>query len=319
MADFLQSSQTTATQAPEYYNNYLSNIAQQGSSAGANAKYIGATDLQNQAFGNVAQAGTSYQPALTAAQNTMGQAIGAQSPLAAAQQYFNNANVDQSALAKQYMSPYTQDVVNSIGTLGQRNIQQNLAPQATAGAVGTGQFGSTRGAQVLGQTLQNANTDILAQQNQALQSGYQNAMANAQKQQQLEAQLGQYAANAANAGQQNLITGATAQGNLAGQQQQLALNNINSLFNLGTQQQQIKQNEQMFPLDVAAKQAGLLRGYTIPTSTVNTYQGSPLSAIATLGATTAGMLTPGDDKLTPLSRLLTSLETGYNDIKKLIP
>ena len=122
MADFLQSSQTTATQAPDYYNNYLSGLATAGNTAGANAKYVGAQDLQNQAFANVGQAGTSYQPALTAAQNTMGQAINAQSPLSAAQQYFNNANVDQSQLAQQYMNPYTQDVVNSIGTLGQRNI-----------------------------------------------------------------------------------------------------------------------------------------------------------------------------------------------------
>jgi hypothetical protein len=317
MADFLQSSQTTATQAPEYYNTYLSNIAQQGANAGANAKFVGPTDLQNQAFGNVAQAGTAYQPALTAAQNTMGQAIGAQSPLAAAQQYFNNANVDQSQLARQYMSPYTQDVVNSIGTLGQRNIQQNLAPQATAGAVGSGQFGSTRGAQVLGQTLQNANTDILAQQNQALQTGYQNAMQNAQRQQALQAQLGQSAANAANVGQQNLITGATAQGNLASQQQQLALNNINSLFNLGTQQQQIEQNRQMFPLDVAAKQAGLLRGYTIPTSTVNTYQGSPLSAVAALGATTAGMFTKNDKGETPFGQFVDAFGNAYDDIQNI--
>lgn len=317
MVDLLQSSQTTATQAPEYYNNYLSNIAQQGASAGANAQFVGPTGLQNQAFGNVAQAGTSYQPYLTAAQNTIGQAVGAQSPLSAAQQYFTNANVDQSQLAKQYMSPYTQDVVNSIGTLGQRNIQQNLAPQATAGAVGTGQFGSTRGAQVLGQTLQNANTDILAQQNQALQTGYQNAMQNAQKQQQLQSMLGQYAASAANAGQQNLITGAQTQGNLANQEQQLALNNINSLFNLGTKQQEIEQNRQMFPLDVAAKQAGLLRGYTIPTSTVNTYQGSPLSAVAALGSTTAGMFTKNDKGVTPFRQFTDAFGNAYEDIQNI--
>jgi hypothetical protein len=314
MADILQSSQTTATQAPEYYTNYLSNIAQQGTNAGANAQFVGPTSLQNQAFSNVAQAGQSYQPYLAGAQNTIGNAVNAQSPLAAAQPYFNNANVDQSQLASQYMNPYIQNVVGSIGTLGQRNIQQNLAPQAAAGAAGSGQFGSTRGAQVLGQTLSNANTDILSQQNQALQAGYQNAMQNAQKQQQLEAQLGQTAANAANAGQQNLITGATAQGNLAAQQQQLALNNINSMFNLGTQQQQIEQNKQMFPLDIAAKQAGLLRGYTIPTTTVNTYQGSPLSAIATLGATSAGMFTKDKSGLTPWSQLMSSLENAYNNI-----
>jgi hypothetical protein len=165
MADMLQSSQTAATTAPDYYNNYLTNLAQSGTAAGQNAKFVGPTDLQNQAFTNVGQAATSYAPQLTNAQNTMGQAVSAQSPLSAAQQYFNNANVDPSQLAQQYMNPYINDVVNSIGTLGQRNIQQNLAPQATAGAVGSGQFGSTRGAQVLGQTLENANTDILAQQN----------------------------------------------------------------------------------------------------------------------------------------------------------
>jgi hypothetical protein len=176
--------------------------------------------------------------------------------------------------------------------LGQRNIQQNLAPQATAGAVGSGQFGSQRGAQVLGQTIQNANTDILAQQNQALQTGYQNAMANAQKQQALEAQLGQTAGNLAATGQSNLINAATVGGNLAGQQQQLGLADVNALSTLGGQQQTIAQNQQFFPLTALSKQAELMRGYQIPTNTVNTYEGSPLSAIASLGSTAAGLSQP---------------------------
>jgi hypothetical protein len=187
------------------------------------------------------------------------------------------------------MNPYIQDVVNSIGTLGQRNIQQNLAPQATAGAVGSGQFGSQRGAQVLGQTIQNANTDILAQQNQALQSGYQNAMTNAQKQQALEAQLGQTAGNLAGTGQSNLINAATVGGNLAGQTQTLGLGDVNALATYGGQQQQIAQNKQLFPLQTLGTEAGLLRGYQIPTSSVQTMQGSPLSAIASLGSTVAGL------------------------------
>jgi len=288
MADLLQSSQKTETQAPSYYTNYLNSIASGGQNAVQGAKFVGAQPLQQQAFSNVAQNVGNYQPALTGAQQTLGQATNT-SPLNAAQTYFNNANVDQSQLAQQYMSPYTQDVVNSIGTLGQRNIQQNLAPQATAGAVGSGQFGSQRGAQVLGQTIQNANTDILAQQNQALQTGYQNAMANAQKQQQLQAQLGQTAGNLAATGQGNLINAATVGGNLAGQQQQLSLADINALSTLGGQQQTIAQNQQLFPLTTLSKQAELMRGLTIPTTTVNTYQGSPLSAIASLGATTAGI------------------------------
>jgi hypothetical protein len=235
--------------------------------------------------------------------------------LSAAQPYFNNANVDPSQLAQGYMSPYTQDVVNSIGTLGQRNIQQNLAPQATAGAVGTGQFGSQRGAQVLGQTIQNANTDILAQQNQALQAGYTQALAAAQKQQQLEAQLGQSAATASAQGQTNLVNAANVGSTLAGQKQALGLADVNALANLGGQQQTIAQNAQLFPLSVLSQQAKLLQGANIPTTTTATYQGSPLSAIASLGATTAGLFqTPITGGATPFSNLLGSIKTGATDL-----
>jgi hypothetical protein len=309
MADLLQSSQKTETQAPSYYTNHLNDLATRGAVASKNAQFVGAQPLQQQAFSNVAQNVGNYQPELTGAQQTLGQATNT-SPLNAAQPYFNNANVDQSQLAQQYMSPYTQDVVNSIGTLGQRNIQQNLAPQATAGAVGSGQFGSQRGAQVLGQTIQNANTDILAQQNQALQTGYQNAMANAQKQQQLQAQLGQTAGNLALQGQGNLINAATVGGNLAGQQQQLSLADINALSTLGGQQQTIAQNQQLFPLTTLSKQAELMRGLTIPTTTVNTYQGSPLSAIASLGSTAAGIFAkPTTGGTSPFQGM-----TGYPDV-----
>jgi murein tripeptide amidase MpaA len=162
MADLLQSSATTATQAPSYYNTYLTNLATNSQTAADAAEFAGAQPLQTAAFADVSKNVGNYLPALTTAQGTLGQAT-ATSPLSAANPYFQNANVDPSQLAEGYMSPYTKDVVNSIGTLGQRNIQQNLAPQAVAGAVGSGQFGSQRGAQVLGQTIQNANTDILAQ------------------------------------------------------------------------------------------------------------------------------------------------------------
>ena len=324
MADLLTSSQTNATQAPSYYTDYLNNLATKGTSAAANAQYVGAQPLQQKAFEGAEQNVGNYQPTLQGAQGTLGQATSI-SPLNAAQPYFENANVDQSQLARQYMNPYTQDVVNSIGTLGQRNIQQNLAPQATAGAVGSGQFGSQRGAQVLGQTIQNANTDILAQQNQALQTGYQNAMLNAQKQQALEAQLGQSAGNLANTNQSNLINATTVGGNLAGQQQALGLGDVNALATYGGQQQQIAQNQQLFPLQTLNTASGLMRGYTIPTSTVQTFQGSPLSAIASLGGTAAaltqstgghydskGQWIPGTSAISGLTDLVKS---GYNSVK----
>ena len=292
MADLLASSATTATQAPTYYNNYLNNLATNSQTAADAAKYVGAQPLQTAAFADVAKNVGNYQPALTGAQGDLTQATNT-SPLSAAQPYFNNANVDPSQLAQGYMSPYTQDVVNSIGTLGQRNIQQNLAPQATAGAVGSGQFGSQRGAQVLGQTIQNANTDILAQQNQALQAGYTQALTAAQKQQALEAQLGQTAGTLAGTNQGNLINAATVGGNLASQTQALGLGDVNALSTLGGQEQTIAQNQQLFPLQKLAQQAALMKGYTVPTTSVQTFQGSPLSALASLGTGAAALFQSG--------------------------
>jgi len=288
MADLLKSSAITQTQAPSYYNNYLTDLATKGQTAAQNAQFVGAQPLQQLAFDKVQQTQGTYKPVMQTAQSYLGQATET-NPLSAAQPYLNNANVDQSQLAQQYMSPYTQDVVNSIGTLGQRNIQQNLAPQATAAAVGSGQFGSQRGAQVLGQTIQNANTDILAQQNQALQAGYQNAMTNAQKQQALQAQLGQTAGNLSSTNQTNLINASNVGANMANQTQAMNLNDINALGTYGGQQQQIAQNQQLFPLQTLNTASGLLRGYTIPTTSAQTFEGSPLSAIASLGSSVAGL------------------------------
>ena len=268
MADLFQGSalpnvsttQTQQTTAPDYYSNYLSNLASQGQTAAQNAQYVGPTGLQNQAFSQVAQNVGNYQPYLNQAASLTGQAA-------------------QGPDVNQFMNPYTQDVVNQIGVLGQRNIQENLAPQATAGAVGTGQFGSQRGAQVLGNTLRDAATNITAQQQQALQQGYTQALQAAQNQQQLGLSAGSQLAN------------------LAGQQQNLGLQDVNALSTLGAQQQQIAQNQQLFPLQNLTTESNIMKGLTVPTGVSSQYSGpmpgayqaSPLQQIAGLGSTLQGL------------------------------
>ena len=255
-----QSQQTTA---PSWYTDYLGNMAGQSTAAAANAQFVGATPLQQQAYQQAAQNVGSYQPTLTAATNMVTGAGTTTAP----------------DVIANYMSPYTQQVVNQIGALGQRGIQQNLAPGATAGAVGSGQFGSKRGAEVLGQTLRDANQNILGQQGQALNTGYQNAMTAAQND--LNRQLG--------AGQQL--------GALAQQTQTQNLADINALSTLGSQQQQIEQARELFPLQTLGMSAQNLRGYSIPTSVSSSYTGpipgayaaSPLQQIAGLGAILGGI------------------------------
>jgi hypothetical protein len=293
MANLLQSSQTQATIAPDYYTNYLSKIASQGADAATNAQYIGEQPLQSMAFGDVNRAASSYQPTLTSAGNTLSSAVDATSPLSAADPYLANAGRNPAQAAAGYMSPYISNVVNSIGDLGQRNIMMNLAPQATSSAVGTGQFGSKRGAEVLGQTIQNANRDILGQQYGALDKGYQSALDTAIKQNQLNAQLGSTAGTLASQGQQNLTQAGAQQGQLASTNQALELARINALATLGEQQRTLKQNQELFPLSNLSTLSSMLRGYNVPLATKTTAEMSPLSALAGVGSGALGLFTKG--------------------------
>ena len=344
--------QSQATAVPSWYTDYLQNIASSGLQAAGNAQFAPATPMQQQSYsmaqGNIG----NYQPTLDMATGYLGQvgnynpvtagqpalnaamsqnAVGAASPylqqgadtqvLGAAQPYLSAAANPTYNTVNSYMSPYVNDVVGQIGDLAQQNIMQNVAPQTNAGIVGSGQFGSQRGAQALGQTLANYGQQTTAAQANALNTGYQNAMQQAQAQATLQGQLGQTAgnlmqnqaqnqltagqqfgnltntmqANQTNIGQvagnqasqeqQNLTNAALAGGQLATTTQNLGLGDVNALNTLGTQQQQIGQAQQLFPLQMTQAYSGLLSGAQIPTSSTsmytgpipNAYQNSPLA------------------------------------------
>jgi hypothetical protein len=298
MANLLQSSQTQATSAPQYFTDYLSNLASAGKAATdpiTGAQYVGAQPLQQQAFQMAGQNVGQFQAPITQAEQLATQAGGINvtgaaqpflvagtqnSPLNAMQPYANNATgytgaqagnpligsgasmsglsaanpylagasasgglnaavpyLNQATqspaeLAQQYMNPFINTAVKSMSDIGQRNIQNNLAPAATAAAVGSGQFGSQRGAQVQGQITAQANQDLNSQIQQLLASGYgqaltaggqQNALLGqlgntagtlGQQQANLLGQLGSTAGNLTNTQAQNLITGGTNLGQL---------------------------------------------------------------------------------------------------------
>ena len=258
--------QKSQTAAPSFYTDYLNNLATQGKDAAENAQYVGATDLQNQAFNQVGQNVGNYQPALQSAINLAG-SVG-------------NSNLYQA-----------------VGDLGEANIRRNLAPQATAGLVGSGQFGSSRGASALGDTIANAELGITAQQQAALQQDYANRL------------------NASNA-----------LGNLAGQTQALGLGDVNALATMGGQQQTIAQNEQLFPMQQLTNESQLLKGYTIPTSTTQAttapgQQGqfamSPLAQIMSIGTLLGAVnQTPANGGNTAMQNLMTAISNGGSSLSK---
>jgi hypothetical protein len=250
--------QKQATATPTFYTDYLNQLAKQGASAAQNAQFVGPTGLQSKAFDLTAKNVGSYDPALDAATNLAGQA----------------GSYDAAAAAGRYMNPYTQNVVDALGVEGRRNIEKYLAPGATAAAVGSGQFGSKRGAEVLGQAINSGLSNLNLAQSQALQTGYSQALQASQQEQQAR------------------LAGSQRFSDIANQRQALGLGDINAAATIGEQQRALAQNQQLFPMQQLTSQAALLRGQTIPTSTSSSYTGpipgaynaSPLSQIAGLGA-----------------------------------
>ena len=290
MADIGQSSATTETTTPEYYTKYMTDLATKGTAAAPN--YVGATDLQNKAFDLSSANVGKYQPSLDAAGNLIN--TGAAVDITGAANPYLTAGTSSSAdLVGGYMNPYTKNVVDQIRMANQQNIAQNLSPGITAGAVGSGQFGSQRGANALALGISNADIGALSQQAAALQSGYSDALKAAQAQRAAQVNAGQIAGNMATAEAQKLRDAATSRMNLAKTQQDLGITDVNQLATMGAQKQQIEQNKELFPLDVLNKKASILSGAQIPTSTTSTMNASALSQIAGLGALGAAAFAPG--------------------------
>ena len=317
--------QTQATTTPSWYTDYLQNVANQGAQAAQNAQFVGIQPMQQQSY-DLAQANVgNYKPTLNQATGALGSAINATSPLSAANPYLTSAANPTYNTVDKYMSPYVQDVVSQIGNLAQQNIMQNVAPQTNAGIVGSGQFGSQRGAQALGQTLANYGQQTTGLQLNALNTGYQNALTQAARDAALQAQIGSTAGQLASAGQQNLTNAAQVGGQLATTTQNLGLGDVNALNTLGTQQQQIKQAEQLFPLQMAQAQAGLLQGAQIPTATTSqytgpipgAYQNSPLST--GLGALTSlgGLFAPGAGGVSAVQNIGNAFSGAYDWLSNL--
>jgi len=134
-------------------------------------------------------------------------------------------------------------------------------------------------------------------------------------------QLGSTAGQQAYQGQSALTAAGQAQAELAAKQQGLSLGDINALSTLGSQQQTIAQNKELFPLQNLTTASGLLRGYNVPTSTKTTAQASPLSTVGALATGTAGFFSPQFDSKgkpipgsVPYDSLISGLKNTYRSI-----
>lgn len=167
------------------------------------------TDMQNQGIAQTQAAAGSAQPDLQTAEGLAGQAGNSQW----------NAQT-----AQQYMSPYAMAAMQpQIQAL--QNNQALQSQQLNAGATQAGAFGDAR--QGVQQSLDNFNNNQSL--NDLVSSGMNTAYTTGQ--------------NAFNAQNQNLLNASSQYGNLGQAQQSTGLAGANAVFNAGTQQQSLNQQQ----------------------------------------------------------------------------
>jgi len=268
---------STGVTAPQYLTDYLTQLAKQGQQS------LGTTDPTTGAYtaptyDAMKKAGEPYVAPLSTLQTGAAKAAPTdlyryQTPMDAALTAGQaGAGLESSDITKFY-NPYEKAVVDQMATNSMTQYQKNILPQLKAGFVGTGGLGGTRYANAAGQSVTDMNTALLQEQNKARMAGYQSAIDAALKEQGLQTQAGQML------------------GTLGAQEQQAATTGLKTQADIGAIEQ--AQNQAMInaPTTMAGNVAQILRGYTYPTTTEETYKGpassygpSILSQIGGLGS-----------------------------------
>lgn len=315
----IDTSTATNKDLPAWYQEYQKNIAGQGIGLAQNlnnqalpeASVAGFNPDQIKAFDAVRGSQGLWQPQMNAAmqannmtaptaakfidyaQGAVGApamtTAGAIQPWAQGMQDAASGSAGEwTSQYQKYMSPYTSQVVDNIARLGKRNFENNIMPGIQDSMIGSGQFGSTRNADILSRAGVEAANDITGQQSTALQAGYMggagifaNDANRAQAQQQMQTQAagaggnlmqgalsadanrvqnqGQLQANTALSGATGAVNaigeGSRNMGALAQQYQALGNTDAQSLLNIGNQQQKLQQTG----YDTALSNANLAR------------------------------------------------------------
>lgn len=292
--DFLFNGQTppavtsatnTGGSLPLWYSSYLSTLANQAGNIASQPyqTYDGARiapqdPQEQQGYDFMGQNATSWQAPLQQAQQGAGNVAGG----------FNQGEFEK------YKSPYMSGVVDEIGRLGTRNLNENLMPALQDQFVSSGQFGSDRNRTMAERLTRDVGADITGQQGQALQGSFANAMQNYNTGQQTASGASQNLGGLAQM-QQALTTGTAGGLSASGQ--------TNRAFGQGNMDLAYQDflNQQNYPRQNVSFLSNTLRGTQVPTSqdqtTTQPFNGtmspSPLATFAGMSLAGLGMKTGG--------------------------
>jgi hypothetical protein len=239
-----------------------SGIANEPYSPYAGPRVAGLDPLQQQAMQGAETAGQ-------AGGGTLGQAANLASTA-------GNTQFDPAQF-QQFMSPYTEGVVDRIAELGQRNLSENLLPQVNQSFIGSGMPFGSRHADFTARALRDANESILGQQANALQTSYDSAMGNYQNALQRQAQTGGILAGIGTGQTQNELQAGGYQNIMGDMGRELGQRNLDVAYS-------DFQNQQNYPREQLDLVNSILRGYS-PTASRTGTTTNPIAASQTTNPT----------------------------------
>lgn len=243
---------TTSTEMPSWLSDYTQGLITRANSiagepyqAYGGPRLAGLNEDQQRSFDITRGASGLYTPWITGAQQS------AQGALGQAMPYLNKAAQTYPQVAKQYMDPYQENVINRAGTLANRQLQEKFLPsvEATFGAAGSGPR-STQMRRTVDNGVRDLTEGLHEQALGALSTGYTTGANIFGQDMQRQGALGDTVGNLAlNSGQVS--------GNLAGTAQNLALRDAASQAAVGEQ----LQGDQQRSLDLAHSDFAEQRDY----------------------------------------------------------
>jgi hypothetical protein len=311
------SSTLTTNQVPQYLSDYLYNLmsgaysaAQQEYQPYGGPRIAGFTDPQQAAFQTSQQAATAYQPQLQAAKQTATQA-GGLSTMGAAQPYFSQAGQTLPSTIQNYMNPYQKNVIETMGSEAQRQLQEKILPAIGDQFTRAGQFGSTRQQEIAQRGVRDVASDLEANIGKQLAAGYTTAGTQAQADLQRMASIGQAAGQLTGTEEANKAALAGVQAGLGQKEQALGLTGAAAQEAVGAQQQALNQKnldlayqdfqqQRDYPQQQIGFLSNVVRGLPsgggtssgATTSLGNTYSASPLASLASAGLSAAALSNP---------------------------
>jgi len=209
-------------------------------------------DTGQQLFGQAAGMNIvgAAQPYMQQAGATTAQAL-SERAMQAANPYLQAASQTAASQVGQYMNPYQTGVMDVIAKQGARNLTENILPGVSDAFIKAGQFGSSRMGEMGSRALRDTQEAVLAQQAQAAQQGYGQALGAAQTDLARQGQLAGTVGSISGADLSRILQGGSQYGQLGQTAGQLTGQQMQNIANIGQMQTQAGQGQQQFGLNAA--------------------------------------------------------------------